>query len=69
MEYSRILQQLEVVHLIYSIRQHKSADTEININRKQNSINNIALNIGKQISDNNYGVISKIDKNAEMDII
>ena len=32
---------------------------------KNNSISNIALNIGKDKSDNNYGSISKIEKNAE----
>ena len=38
---------------------------DINVHIKQNSISNIALNIGKNISDNYYGKFSTIDKNAE----
>ena len=34
-----------------------------------NVIRNIALSIGKYISDNYYGEISTIDKNAEIDVI
>ena len=35
------------------------------ITTDMNAIRNIALNIGKDISDNDYGAISIIEKNAE----
>ena len=44
---------------------YESTNTDINVHIKQNFTSNIALNIRKDISDNNDGVISKIDKNAE----
>ena len=34
--------------------------------QKNDTIRNIALNIGKDIIDNNYGAISSLDKNAEI---
>ena len=37
----------------------------MNVHIKQKAINNIDLNNVKYFSDNNYGVISTIDKNAE----
>ena len=55
----------KIIHCIDSIKQHQATDTEVNVNIKQNAIRNIALNIGKNISDNDYRAISAIDKNAE----
>ena len=37
----------------------------MNVQMKHNAISTIDLNIGKNIIDNNYGEISKIDKNAQ----
>ena len=57
--------QQKIVHFIDSIKQHEATNTDINVHIKQNAILNIALNIGKDISDNDYGEVSTIDKNAE----
>ena len=39
--------------------------TDINAHLKQNSISNVALNIGRYISEKYYGAILKTDKNVE----
>ena len=54
-----------IIHCIYSRKQTESTDTVINVHIKHNTISNIDLNIGKDISENDYGAISIIDKNAE----
>ena len=51
----------KIIHCIPS-RKEKSSDTDINFHIKQHSIRNVALQIGKNISDNDYGEISKIEK-------
>ena len=56
---------MQIIHCIESRKQHESKDTDINVHIKKNYISNIDLNIDKDISDNDYGSISKIDKNAE----
>ena len=48
-----------------SRKQYEENNTDINVHIKYNNIRNIALNIGKNISDNYYGAISTIDKHAE----
>ena len=53
----------KIIHCIESRKQHKTTDTEINVNIKHNSIRKIALNIIKYIIDNDYGSISTIEKN------
>ena len=55
----------KIIHCIDIIKQHKSTYTNINVHTKQNSIRNGALNVGKYVSDNNYGSIPTIDKNTE----
>ena len=55
----------KIIHCIESIKYHESSDTDTNVCIKRNSVRNIALNIGKYISDNYYGAILTIDKNAE----
>ena len=55
----------EIIDCIENKRQHESTDTDINVHIKKNAIRNISLNIFKDISVNDYGAISTIDKNAE----
>ena len=45
------------IHYFESIKQLYSTDTDINVHIKQNSVRKISLNIGKDISDNDYGKI------------
>ena len=59
----------QIIHCIESRKQHESEDTDINVHIKKNDIRDIALNILKDISDNNYGEVSTIDKIQKMDII
>ena len=54
-----------IICFVDMIKHHKSFNTDINVNIKQNSISKISLNIGKYISDNDYIVISTIDRNVE----
>ena len=54
-----------IIRFINSIEQHKATDTAVNVHIKQKTINSIDLNNVKYLSDNNYGVISTIDKNSE----
>ena len=63
--YPRVLNNWNIIHCIESRKQQKKSDTDRHVNIKQNFIKNIDLNIGKNISDNNYGSISTIDKNIE----
>ena len=65
MAYYRVLQHLENYPLYLKYKQHKSTDTEISFHIKHNAIRNIAFKIVKDISDNDYGEISTIEKNAE----
>ena len=65
MAYYRSVQQLEIIHCINSVKQHKSTNNDIYLHIKQNFIRNIALKIGKDISENYYGKFSTIDKNAK----
>ena len=58
-----------MIHCIDIRKQQESTDTDINVHIKQNSVRKISLNIGKDISDNDYGEISTIDKMQKMDII
>ena len=44
---------------------NESTNTGITVHVKYNSISNIYINIGKDISDNYYEEISTIEKNAE----
>ena len=53
-----------IIHCIEGRKKHRILDTNINVHIKQHAISNIALNIGKHISDNDYGSISTIDKNV-----
>ena len=52
----------QIIHCIDTIKQHKTTSTKINDNIKQNGTRNIDLNIGKEISDNDYGAIYTIEK-------
>ena len=56
----------KTIHCIESRKQHESTDTEINIyinvHMKQNTTSNIALNIGRGISDKGYESILKTEK-------
>ena len=51
--------------IVLIVKKNESIDTEINVYIKQNTIGSIALNIGKDIRDNNYGEMSTMDKNSE----
>ena len=55
----------QIIHCIDSREQHESADTGIHVHIENHSIRKIALNIGKDISENDYGAILTIEKNAE----
>ena len=55
----------QIIDFVESRTEHKSSDTDINIHIKLIYIRKISLNIGKDISDNNYVAISTINKNAE----
>ena len=55
----------QIIHCMHSIKQHEATSTDINIYIKYNDIRNIALNIGKEISDNHSRAISTIEKNSE----
>ena len=46
------------------LKKRKAKNSDINFHIKNHSIRNIALNIGMDIRDNDYGVIYKIKKNA-----
>ena len=41
---------------------YKSSDTDINVHIKHHAIRDIALSIGKNISDNYYWAISTLEK-------
>ena len=58
----------QIIHCIDS-RKTWSTYTGINIHINQNTIRNIALNIGKDISDRNYGSVSKFETMQKLDII
>ena len=51
----------KIIHCIDGRKQHESTNTDINAYIKKNFIRNIALNIGKDISDRNYGSVSKFE--------
>ena len=55
----------QLIHCIDSRKQNNSTNTDIDVYKKHNSIGNIYLSVGKDISDSNYGEISTVDKNAE----
>ena len=55
----------KIIYCIESRKQQESIDTDVYVHIKYNAGKNIALNIGKDISDNNYGEASTIDKNVE----
>ena len=55
----------QIIYCGEIIKQLESTHTGINFQLKHNAISIIALNIGKDISDNHYVEISTIDKNAE----
>ena len=57
--------QIKNRHCIYSRKKHVGTTTDINIRIKKNAISNIAISIGKFISDNDYEEISTININAE----
>ena len=62
--YSKEVQQLKNIHCIDSRKQRESMNTDTNVITNQNSIINIDLNIGKYISEINYGAVSTTDINV-----
>ena len=47
----------QIIHFVCSIKQHKSIDTDKDFHIKHNTMRNIDLNTGKDISENYYGEI------------
>ena len=54
-----------IIHCIDSLKLLEATNIDINVHIKQNYISNIALNIVRDIRDEDYGTIIIIDKNSE----
>ena len=65
MAYLSFLKKIGKLFIVLNVEREKKTDTDRNVYIKHNYIRNVALNIGKDRSDNYYGETSKIDKNAE----
>ena len=69
MAHHRVVEKLANIFCIDSKKTHKATNYDINVHIEQSDIKNMYLNIGRDVSDKDYGSIYTIENKIKLDII